>query len=146
MFAVRTIDMDNAVERYYQRHYINIDREEFDQWLLSIVPAEVNLRTHSLFKSYEVTDKAIVVSFSAGRKEYREKANILVGADGACSRIRKLGFGTHPSPKMYISIQEWYETRQNADYYGAIFDSSVSDFYSWTIPKASLNKAYLHWE
>jgi len=25
MFAVRTIDMDNSIERYYQRHYINIE-------------------------------------------------------------------------------------------------------------------------
>ena len=32
LFAVRTIDMKNSIERYYQRHYINIDRSEFDRW------------------------------------------------------------------------------------------------------------------
>jgi len=31
MFAVRTIDINSGVERYYQRHYINIDRNEFDK-------------------------------------------------------------------------------------------------------------------
>ena len=38
LFAVRTIDIKNRIERYYQRHYINIDRNAFDKWLESIVP------------------------------------------------------------------------------------------------------------
>lgn len=39
MFAVRTIDNDNSIERYYQRHYINVDREAFDKWLISLIPS-----------------------------------------------------------------------------------------------------------
>jgi flavin-dependent dehydrogenase len=30
LFVVRTIDLHDKIEKYYQRHYINIDREKFE--------------------------------------------------------------------------------------------------------------------
>ncbi len=135
LFAVRTIDIDNSIERYYQRHYINIDREKFDEWLESIIPSEVHIINGSLYKSFDITEGMVNVKFRHNGKDYTEKAKLLVGADGAFSQIRKQGFNDCPKPKGYISIQEWFETKQNADYYGAIFDKEITDFYSWTIPK-----------
>ncbi len=135
LFAVRTIDIDNSIERYYQRHYINIDREEFDKWLESIIPSEVNIINGCTYKSFDLLDNAVNVKFHQNGKEYTEQAKLLVGADGAFSGVRKQGFSKNPSPQLYISIQEWFETNQNADYYGAIFDREITDFYSWTIPK-----------
>jgi flavin-dependent dehydrogenase len=135
LFAVRTIDIDNSIERYYQRHYINIDREKFDKWLESIIPSEVHIINDAIYKSFEINDGIVNVKFHHNGKEYTEKTKLLVGADGAFSKVRKQGFIDHPKPKVYISIQEWFETKQNADYYGAIFDKEITDFYSWTIPK-----------
>ncbi len=135
LFAVRTIDMDNSIERYYQRNYINIDREKFDEWLESIIPPEVHIINDSVYKSYDITEGIVNVKFCHKGKEFTEKAKLLVGADGAFSQIRKQGFPDCPKPKGYIAIQEWFETKQNADYYGAIFDKEITDFYSWTIPK-----------
>ena len=136
LFAVRTIDIDNSLERYYQRFYINVDRGEFDKWLLSIIPAGVDIICGSLFRSFSMNPDGMVdVKYHFNGKDYVEKCRVLVGADGAFSRVRKQGFGDHPAPQLYISIQEWFETAQNADYYGAIFDREITDFYSWTIPK-----------
>ena len=42
LFAVRAVDVDANLERCYQRHYINVDREVFDRWLVSLVPARVD--------------------------------------------------------------------------------------------------------
>ena len=34
VFAIRAIDLDNKMERYYQKQYVNVDRGEFDRWLV----------------------------------------------------------------------------------------------------------------
>lgn len=51
MFLVRTIDFDNYLESYYQRFYFNMDRLMFDEWLLSIVPDNVDLALGCRFTS-----------------------------------------------------------------------------------------------
>lgn len=135
LFAVRVLDFDNSNERYYQRNYININRESFDKWLASQIPTEVKIIYNCLYRSFEVNENRITVSFNQNGKEYKEQTRILVGADGALSRVRKQCLGESHVPNLYISIQEWFKTNYNLNYYGAIFDREITDFYSWTIPK-----------
>ncbi len=135
MFAVRTIDLSNGVERYYQRHYININRNEFDKWLESIIPPSVTVMTDTIFRSFEDRENHIVVRFRHKGREYNECTRILVGADGALSAVRMQRFRECLCPKLYVTIQEWFEADKPQNYYGAIFDEEITDFYSWTIPK-----------
>jgi len=134
LFIVRTIDIQNKIERFYQRHYINIDREKFDSWLVSLVPSSVDIRCGFLFKFYEKTDTGVKFKLSHNGKEYVEEARILIGADGAFSKVRRQ-FAPHAFPKKYIAIQEWFEVEKSLPYFSAIFDNNITDFYSWTIPK-----------
>lgn len=135
LFAVRTIDINSNIERYYQRHYINIDRNEFDKWLESIVPPSVTIINGCLFRSFEEKDGHVTVRFCYKGREYEETGRLLIGADGANSGIRRRCFGEMPLPKLYIAVQEWYRASDIRNYYGAIFDKNITDFYSWTIPK-----------
>lgn len=135
MFAVRTIDISNGVERYYQRHYINIDRIEFDKWLVSIIPPAVTVMNGCVLKSFEGKGDHVTVRFNHRGRDFEEKAGLLVGADGAFSTIRRQGFRNNSLPELYVSIQEWFEADDKQNYYGAIFDEEITDFYSWTIPK-----------
>lgn len=135
LFAVRTIDITNSIERYYQRHYINIDRNEFDKWLESILPSSVDRINGSIFKYYEDTGEAVRVTYSLNGKEHQVQGKLLVGADGAFSTVRRQGFVSSPAPKLYISIQQWFESSKVNNFYGAIFDNEITDYYSWTIPK-----------
>ncbi len=135
LFTVRTIDMQNSIERYYQRHYINVDREKFDQWMVSLIPEEVDIRCGCLFKKFEEDSTGLKVSYIKDGREYVEHAGLLVGTDGAASIIRKQAFPDAPVPKVYASIQEWFRISNALPYFSSIFDSEITDFYSWTIPK-----------
>jgi geranylgeranyl reductase len=135
MFAVRTIDIDNSIERYYQRHYINTDREEFDKWLQSLIPSPVEIMNGCVYRGHQVNEEYVAIKFSKEGKDYAAKAKLIVGADGAFSKVRRSSFPQQLFPKKYVAIQEWFETTQNVNYYGAIFDKATTDFYSWTIPK-----------
>ena len=43
IFAVETIDLSTGITRYYQRHYLNMDRYRFDSWLVSLIPQNVHI-------------------------------------------------------------------------------------------------------
>lgn len=134
LFTVRTIDIPNKLERHYQRHYINIDREKFDAWLVSLLPAEVDIRQGVSLKHFEQQAAGIRLAYTAQGREYTAETKYLIGADGAASTVRKR-LKPGPEPVKYMALQEWFKVRKNTAYYSAIFDPDITDFYSWTIPK-----------
>lgn len=134
IFAVRAIDIPGGIERFYQRHYINIDREKFDRWLLSMVPSGVDMRFGCRFKAAETVSGGITVRFSAEGRDFTERCRVLVGADGASSPVRSCT-GAAFTCKTYIALQQWFRAEHPLPYYSAIFDGDITDFYSWTIPK-----------
>jgi flavin-dependent dehydrogenase len=135
LFAVRTIDLTNNLERLYQRFYFNIDREKFDRWLVSILPTGVDKRFNSFFKSFVEIPEGYEIRYIYNRQEISAKARVIVGADGAFSRLRKSISKDINIPETYIAVQEWFESTEYIPYFTAIFDEEISDFYSWTIPK-----------
>ncbi len=130
IFTVETIDLVSKRVRYYQRHYLNMDRYKFDKWLLSLVPdsvAVLNARVGDLKTEGQTyllkTDKCGEI-----------RAKTVVGADGGSSVVRRwLGVRL---PTQYISIQEHY-SYSGADFpfYSCIFDPLTSDSCSWTVRK-----------
>lgn len=137
LFAVRTIDLTNHLERLYQRFYFNMDREKFDRWLLSKVSSRVDRKFNCVFKGLIKIPQGYEIKYVCNGQEASARTRVLVGADGAFSRIRRaIGNDIH-SPATYISIQEWFECPQQIPYFTAIFDEQVSDFYSWIIPKGN---------
>lgn len=135
MFIVKSIDNDNNLERYYPRDYINVDREKLDRWLISLVPDTVDVAFNCIFKAYKEFEDYIEVNLRENNRDYTVKTKILVGADGAISRIREQAFKGCSIPEKYISIQEWYKISKDMPYYTSIFDKDITDFYSWIIQK-----------
>ncbi|UWG98439.1 FAD-binding protein [Dehalobacter sp. DCM] len=143
LFAVRTIDLTNHLERLYQRFYFNMDREKIDRWLVSILPAEVDKKFNAIFKNYTDIRGGYEIHYRANGQERSVKTRVIVGADGAFSRIRRtIGHDTATSadvsiPEKYIAIQECYESKDQMPYFTAIFDEEITDFYAWIIPKGA---------
>jgi flavin-dependent dehydrogenase len=53
IFSVKTIDIDNNIEKFYQRFYINMDRAKFDNFLISLIPYNVEICSESICKKIE---------------------------------------------------------------------------------------------
>jgi flavin-dependent dehydrogenase len=135
LFAVRTIDLANNLERLYQRYYYNMDREKFDRWLVSLLPTGVDKKFNSLFKSFAEIPGGYEIRYIDNGQEISVKTKVIVGADGAFSKLRRSISEDINIPDTYISIQEWFECPNKIPYFTAIFDEEISDFYSWMIPK-----------
>lgn len=135
LFVVRAIDVQQNIERYYQRFYINMDRLKFDRWLLSMVPPSVEVRPACRFISYEKGSGCLKINLAEGENRYAESAKILVAADGALSRVRKQALPGRPFPRTYIAIQHWVEADSRLPYFSTLFDPEITDYYCWTIPK-----------
>jgi geranylgeranyl reductase len=135
LFVVKAIDIKQGLERYYQRHYINLNRQRFDCWLLSLVPSGVDIRTNCRLTSYAPENNAFKITLVKDNKTCVEKAKIVVGADGASSQVRRQSLFRHFPPKQYFAIQEWAEGDNNFPYFTSLFDREITDYYCWTIPK-----------
>ena len=135
IFAVRAVDLPSAREGLYQRHYLNIKRAAFEDWLRSLLPPAVDFRPGCLLRSFATGKDGYRLSLSAGNRIYMEKARILIGADGAASIVRRLAFPGKPRPRTYLALQEYYEAGTASPFYTAIFDPAVTDYYAWAIPK-----------
>lgn len=135
IFAVQTIDIDQKLVRYYQRHYLNMDRYAFDRWLLSLVPSHVTvLKGRCLEVNKDASLHGLFVKNDD--KNVQLYAKVLVGADGGGSIVRRTFF--KPMKVQYVAIQEWFENNgQKLPYYSCIFDSKTSDSCSWTIHKGN---------
>ena len=135
LFVVKAIDMNRGLERFYQRHYINMNRGRFDNWLVSLVPDEVDIRTNSRAISYTPEKDFFNLSIRHGSRLFSEQARVLVSAGGANSLVQSASRTASKKIKSFIAVQEWIESTQPQPHFTSLFDTDLTDFYCWTIPK-----------
>lgn len=136
LFVVRTLDLPGGRERSYQRFYVNVDRERFDRWLVSLVPQDVTCCFGTELVALRQEENGHCLTLRQGAKTWDVTARILVGADGARSKVRQTFVSHWPhAPRTYLAVQEWYEADTPPPHFSVAFDPSLTDFYGWTIPK-----------
>ncbi len=133
IFSVKVIDLKTEKIRYYQRHYLNMDRYEFDRWLVSLVPDSVDIIDGKCIKVNREGELFVLeVSSNGERKQIKSKQ--IVGADGANSIVRRSFFDR--KIYYYVAIQEWFNyPSKKVPFYSCIFDPKTSESCSWTIHK-----------
>lgn len=135
LFSVRAIDIPAKIERHYQRFYINMDRLEFDRWLLSLVPTSADIKLGYRLKAIEPEDECHKITLRKNGDTLIARTKVLVGADGAMSTVRRLTLPDTPSPREYFALQESFEADSPLPYFSSVFDPEITDYYCWTIPK-----------
>ncbi len=133
IFDVKTIDLVKKHVRHYQRHYLNMDRFAFDNWLLSLVPNRVD-RLDARCLAVNKNDGGFAVTLHTADGEDTVQTAFLVGADGASSIVRRTLFARQ-LPR-YVAVQQHFHCANDAlPPYSCIFDPVTSDSCSWTIRK-----------
>ena len=79
IFVVRAIDQTHNLERYYQRFYINLDRYQFDCWLLSMVPSNVAVRLGVRLVAFDATDGGYRIQMQKEGRIFEEKSKAWYG-------------------------------------------------------------------
>ncbi|MDR2910762.1 MAG: FAD-binding protein [Bacteroidales bacterium] len=134
IFSVKTIDLDNNIERFYQRFYVNMDRMKFEKFLVSLIPQNIEICKNTTCVKIEKNGKTYTLELKTNGIRRIEKAKIVIGADGANSIVRRTFYKKNKIDK-YVAIQEWYENKSNSSFYSCIFDRKITDSYCWTISK-----------
>lgn len=130
IFDVKTLDLSSRISRNYQRHYLNMDRGKFDQWLLSLLPDHVDIVKGKCVRIQE----SFLLQIKTDTGDAHISAKYLVGADGSNSIVRRTLFT--PPKKQYVAIQEHFrDIGTDIPAYSCIFDPETSDSCSWTIRK-----------
>ena len=133
IFTVETIDLCTKQRRYYQRHYLNMDRKAFDAWLFSLIPEHVD-KTNGICTSVEKNDGIFHITIKTQDEKKSIFTRFLVGADGASSIVRRSFFDS--DIYRYVAIQQHFKTNmENMPSYSCLFDRKTSDSCSWTIKK-----------
>ena len=133
IFAVKTIDLKTRKVRYYQRHYLNMDRLAFDNWLISLIPNSVKIERGKCTKITNINDLYELSIIKDGSKK-SICTKVLVGADGGNSIVRRTFF--KPMKNQYIAIQQWFKSKKDkTPYYSCVFDQETSDSCSWVMHK-----------
>ena len=128
LFAVKVIDNDNKLERFYQRNYINVDREKFDRLFINHIPKHVEQLYNVKFNNCTKIEKGYKFEYFDDNEVKSVETKMIIGADGGNSLLRK---SLYPNDKVkkYVSMQKWYLQDNPVNHYTAIFDKEISDYY-----------------
>jgi len=136
IFSVRTIDLKSSLTRYYQRHYINLDRHKFDLWLIDKIPDHIEVHNNATCTKITQDSDGYQVTYVENGEPKTIHAKYLVGADGAASIVRRTLFRDFKI-HTYLSIQQWFADSHDTPSYSCVFDPDITDSYAWGLTKDS---------
>jgi geranylgeranyl reductase len=140
---------DRAIDMPIDGGFVGmVDREHFDEWLRARAAAHGAVRRCGTFERLERdSDGTLLVHFSTKSDDAKAaepacvRARMLIGADGANSRVARAALPDVPKPRFVFAYHEIVEMPRNADArYAATrcdvyYQGKLSpDFYAWVFP------------
>jgi geranylgeranyl diphosphate/geranylgeranyl-bacteriochlorophyllide a reductase len=134
---IQYVDFDNNLEQFSKKNFLNSDRFLLDDFLFNRIRLKKNVyflkEASCIYFNFTSDKKYFVVVIESNGVLKSIICKYVVGCDGALSKVRKKIF--FREIKYYIGIQEIIKVKHNFDKAHFIYDNSITDFYSWIIPK-----------
>ena len=135
----RYVDWDRGIRKPTSLRFLNVDRREFDEWLVSLLPDNVDVVGSSPVRGWTQDADGVRVTVRSGEDDRTVHCQNLVGADGARSAVRRtLGEG---SVSTYVTLQDFCELKGELEpYFDCIYMRDIGDSfaYSYIVPKGDV--------
>lgn len=132
-------DWDRDIRRATSLEFLNVDRAGFDEWLLGLLPASVEVVAECALKDIAQTDGSISAVLKSGDETTSVACENLIGADGARSQVRRsLGVA---STATYVTLQDFVELGGPLEpYFDCIYIRDIGDAfgYAYVVPKGDV--------
>ena len=132
-------DWDRRIKKPTELQFLNVDRRGFDDWLVSLLPANVSIAGATSVAGFEQAAEEVRVRLTNSSAVHDVVCANLVGADGPRSSVRRqLGVG---SVGTYVTLQDFCTIDGEIEpYFDCIYMRDVGDefAYAYIVPKGDV--------
>ena len=135
----RYFNWDKQVKKPTKLRFMNVDRVKFDDWLMSMLPSNVDVLEQTRFCGCTQDAQSVTVtlksSASAASSEFTASCDYLIGADGPRSTVRRCLPVSQLS--LYKTLQEFVPASGMEPYFDCLYSKQIGSNYGYgyTIPK-----------
>lgn len=132
-------DWDRRIRKVTTLEFLNVSRAGFDEWLLGLLPANVEILAKTAIVGFDQDAERVTVTLENGGENATRTADLLIGADGARSQVRRtLGIRESAS---YVTLQDFVTISEPIEpYFDCIYMRSIGDefAYAYIVPKGDV--------
>jgi flavin-dependent dehydrogenase len=135
----RYVDWDRGIRKATELRFVNVDRAGFDDWLVSLLPASVEVMGRCPLVAFSQGADRVTVTLKTADGPVDVTCANLVGADGARSTVRRtLGIGDALS---YVTLQDYVHLEAPIEpFFDCIYMRGIGDefAYAYVVPKGDV--------
>ncbi len=137
----RYYDWDRKIKKPCSLRFRNVDRMLFDEWLLGLIPAGVQVWDHTSFTGCIQGPDGVVASLVRAGEPAQVSCRWLVGADGARSAVRR-AHPDWPQTRCYKTVQEFVEITPGSiePFFDCVYSRHIAPEYGYgyVVPKGDV--------
>lgn len=137
----RYYDWDRRIQKPCSLRFRNVDRALFDEWLLGLLPASVDVWERCALTGWSQDASGVDVEAKRSGEQILIRGTYLVGADGARSAVRR-SEARWPQTACYKTVQEFVEIRPGAfePFFDCVYSRRIDpDYgYGYIVPKGDV--------
>jgi flavin-dependent dehydrogenase len=129
-------DWDRKIRKETDTEFLNVDRAGFDHWLLGLLPDTVQVADRTSVTGFSQDETGVLIDLDTADGPHQVRADLLVGADGARSQVRRtLAISDSSS---YVTLQDFVALEGAIDpVFDCIYMRDIGDefAYAYVVPK-----------